>query len=388
MSIASEPRRVAVLRNQFLPYSETFIHDELRCHERYRPTVLARRELDPARFPGHDVVAIERAGAPRPLASLWYGLFARSSAFDRALASGRFALIHAHFGHNGAYALDFARRHHLPLVVSVHGHDVTVLLGREKYQPKWWFYLARYRRLFREAARILAASSELAELLEGIGCPGVKLQVHRLGVDLDALDRLRRANPTPFKVTMVGRFVEKKGHEYGLRAAASLERAGMPIELVVIGGGPLEARYRRLVRELGLRGVRFTGPLPHAEVLAEIASSSALLAPSVVARNLDRESGLIVAKEASGLGVPVVATRHGGLPEIVDEGETGFLVPERDPEALARALGTVLRDTALQRRLGAAARAKMEREYDLRARVRALEDVYDAVVAEHAAARR
>jgi glycosyltransferase involved in cell wall biosynthesis len=374
-------RRVAVLRNQFLPYSETFIHDELRFHERYRATVLARREIDPERFPGHDVVAIESGSKRRPLASLWYGLSGRAAVFDAALARGDFALIHAHFGHNGAYALDFARRHHLPLVVTVHGHDVTVLLGREKYEPQWWFYLARYRRLFREAALILTASRELRDLLVTAGCPASKLSVHRLGVDIQSLERHRGGVLEPRRVTMVGRFVEKKGHEYGIRAIAELERAGLEIELVIIGDGPLRARYEQLVRELGLARVRFTGSLDHARTLSEIARSAALLAPSVVARNLDRESGMIVAKEASALGVPVIGTLHGGLPEIVVDGETGFLVEERDPRALAHRLSAVLCDPELRTRLGRAARAKMQVEYDLRSRVRALESHYDAVLA-------
>jgi len=375
-----EPRRVAVLRNQFLPYSETFIHDELRCHERYVPTVLARRQHDPARYPGHEVVAIEPFGARRRLRSLAYGLLGRAAEFDTALRARRFDLIHAHFGHNGAYALDFAKRHRLPLAVSMHGHDVTVLLGREKYHPDWWFYLARYRRLFREASLFLPASSELRELLISLGCPESKIRVHRLGVDLDLLTRRRGAPPPDARVVMVGRFVEKKGHEYGLRAIAAVQRAGTPVEVVVIGEGPLKPRYERVIGELGLGRVRFTGSLPHAGVLDEIARSTLLLAPSVVAKNLDRESGILVAKEASALGVPVVGTRHGGLPEIVDEGETGFLVPERDVEALASALSRVLTNPELRGRMGDAALEKMRREYDLRSRVRALEASYDEIV--------
>lgn len=374
------PHRVAVLRNQFLPYSETFIHDELRCHERYLPTVLARRQHDPLRFPGHQVVAIEPFGTRRPVQSLWYGLSGRNRAFDSALRARRFQLIHAHFGHNGVYALDFAKRHRLPLVVSMHGHDVTVLLGREKYHPDWWFYLSRYRRLFREASLFLTASLELRELLLALGCPESKIRVHRLGVDLEMLAAHRASAPPSARVTMVGRFVEKKGHEYGLRALAALQNQGIHLETVLIGDGPLRPRYERIIAELGLRGVRFTGPLPHASVLEEIARSTLLLAPSVIAKNLDRESGILVAKEASALGVPVVGTHHGGLPEIVDSEETGFLVPERDVSALASALGRVLTHPELRSRLGAAAQQKMHREYQLRARVRALEEFYDQVV--------
>jgi colanic acid/amylovoran biosynthesis glycosyltransferase len=109
-----------------------------------------------------------------------------------------------------------------------------------------------------------------------------------------------------------------------------------------------------------------------------------LLAPSVVARDGDRDSGLIVAKEAAACGVPVLATRHGGLPEIVDDGATGVLVAEGDWRALGDALSALLRDPARRAAWGAAGRLKMEREYDLRERVRALERIYDGVAARRA----
>jgi glycosyltransferase involved in cell wall biosynthesis len=379
MKSDEEQLRVAVLRNQFLPYSETFIHDELRHHERYRPTVLARNALNEDRFSGHEVVAITSKSRPAPWASLWYGTAARSRVFDTALEAQRYALIHAHFLHNGAYALGFARRHRLPLVVSAHGHDVTVLLGRERYKPEWWFFLARYRRLFAEATLFLAASSELAELLEGLGCPSNKLRVCRLGIDLQAM---KPAAEPPAglsaKVVMVGRFVEKKGHLDGIRAVALARAEGLDVSLVIVGTGPLQSAYQALIDELALTPhVRFTGSLAHADVLREIAEAKVLLAPSVIAKNLDRESGIIVAKEAAALGLPVVGTLHGGLPEIVEDGVTGFLVPEHAPEALAKRLVELLKDEPRRRAFGVSARQKMLAEYDIRACVRKLETHYD-----------
>lgn len=379
MKSGQDELRVAVLRNQFLRYSETFIHDELRHHERYRPTVLARQVLNEERFQGHEVVAITSKSRPAPWASLWYGVAARSQAFDAALEAKQFALIHAHFLHNGAYALPFARRHKLPLVVSAHGHDVTVLLGRERYEPGWWFFASRYRRLFAEATLFLAASSELAELLEQLGCPAHKLRLCRLGVDLTTIEEAPVPSPAlPAKVVMVGRFVEKKGHLDGIRAVAQARARGLDLSLVIVGEGKLRVVYEALIDELDLRPfVQFTGSLPHASVLREIAQSKVLLAPSVVAKNHDRESGIIVAKEAAALGLPVIGTLHGGLPEIVDDGVTGYLVAEHSPEALANRLVELLNDEPRRRAFGLAARQKMLAEYDIRDCVRRLETHYD-----------
>jgi glycosyltransferase involved in cell wall biosynthesis len=100
----------------------------------------------------------------------------------------------------------------------------------------------------------------------------------------------------------------------------------------------------------------------------------------VVTDQGDRDSGIIVVKEAAAAELPCLGTRHGGLPEIVDEGETGFLVAERDVDALAGRLGSLLSEPELRRRQGRAARRKMEREYDIRSRSVELEEIYDEVV--------
>jgi colanic acid/amylovoran biosynthesis glycosyltransferase len=118
-----------------------------------------------------------------------------------------------------------------------------------------------------------------------------------------------------------------------------------------------------------------------------LATSHVLLAPSVVERSGNRESGLMVVKEASAAGAVPVGTRHGGIPEIIDDGGTGFLVPERDAESLADRLLRLVRDPALLERLSRAAREKMLREYDNRVRVRALEELYDEARARYGGSR-
>ena len=178
---------------------------------------------------------------------------------------------------------------------------------------------------------------------------------------------------------MVGRFVEKKGFEYGLRAFAAVAVDLPALRLTLIGEGDREPALRAIVRGHGLEArVTFAGVLPPERVAAILATAHVLLAPSVVEPGSgNRESGLIVVKEASAAGAVPIGTRHGGIPEIIDDGVTGYLVPERDAETLAARLRRVVTDPAHCAALGAAARQKMLREYDNRARVRALEERYD-----------
>jgi colanic acid/amylovoran biosynthesis glycosyltransferase len=386
MTSNSTKRRVALFRNRFLPYSETFIHDQIRHHERYEVTVMARRRVNADRFPGHRVAAVEEIpGGRRPLASAWYGMTARSKRIEEAMRRGGFHIAHAHFAHNGVFAMRYTRQLGMPLVVSLHGRDVTILMGRDKYRPAWWFYLKHYRRLFDETALFLAASSELKDLLAGLGCPEDKIVVHRLGIDLTRFAYVKKPEkPKSPLIVMAGRFVEKKGHAFGIEAAAEAAGRGCRFKLLIVGDGPLEAQYRSLIEKHGLGNrTEMPGTLPHERMAEILGRASVFLAPSVVAGNLDRDSGLIVAKEASACGVPVIGTLHGGIPDIIDDGVTGYLVPERDVKSLAGRLVSLLNSPEKCKAMGRAARQKMEKDYDIRKTVRALEKIYDSLLQEY-----
>ncbi|RMG96198.1 MAG: glycosyltransferase [Deltaproteobacteria bacterium] len=373
--------KVALFSTNFLEYSQTFVYDELRHHERYDVDVYCMRRLNADRFPWPSVHVMEGASGPAArLDAALCRVTTLSARRYRALVRGDYALFHAHFGPGSVYALPYARALRKPLVVTVHGYDVPLLLSDRRYHPRFWRYAAAAPLLRRTVTRWLAASTELAEMLVDLGMPSDRVFVHRLGVEIPQEDPLPPR--TPRYLLMVGRFVEKKGFVYGLRAFARIAHRYPDVELHLIGGGDLEGTLRDAAAALGIASrVRFLGVLPHAEVLATMARAYALVAPSVVAGNADRESGLIVVKEAAARGVPAVGTWHGGIPEIIDDGETGFLVPTRNSPALAEKMAALLDDPHARDRMGRAARDKMRRCYDLRARVRDLERHYDDVVA-------
>lgn len=368
---------VALFSTRFLPYSQTFVYEEIRNHARYRVEVFCRKRLLAERFPFE----------PIHVGGILYGLTARDRGFDARFREHRFDLVHAHFGPGAVYALPFARRHRLPLVVTFHGYDVAFLSSPARFLPQHLRYTILAPRVLRQMSLGLCASIELQTMLLAFGVPAGRLRIHRLGIDLERF----RPGDQPVdevRVVMVGRLVEKKGFAFGLAAFAEVARETPRLTLRIIGEGGQETRLRRLAAALGVADrVVFTGQLPPDEVARQVATSQVLLAPSTVDRWGNRESGLIVVKEASACETVPIGTRHGGIPEIIDDGVTGFLVAERDVAGLAERLRRVVRDPALRARLGAAAREKMRREYDNSARVRALEELYDEARARHAAAR-
>jgi glycosyltransferase involved in cell wall biosynthesis len=385
----TDRRRVAVFTTDFLPYSQTFIHDELVGHRRYQADVFCTRRLAASR----DGLAAERPHPNVFTGGRIYQASRLSPFFDHRLRSAGYGLIHAHFGGGGVYALPFARRHGLPLVVTFHGYDVPLLASGERLYPKYWLYGLLGPAVLRNLTLALCASRELLEMLRELGVPHDRLRLHPIGIDVDRFarrtwgnDERRRPDdpdgrPEPI-VAMVGRLVPKKGLAYGLRAFAAVRRrrGARGGELVIAGDGPLRAALERIARDEGIaEAVTFAGVLPHAEVARLLGRAAVLIAPSVTTANGDRESGTLVIKEASAAGAVPLATWHGGHPEIVDDGRTGFLVPERHVDALADRLDRLLADPGLRRRMAEAARSKMEAEYDNRLRVAALEEAYDTV---------
>jgi glycosyltransferase involved in cell wall biosynthesis len=224
----------------------------------------------------------------------------------------------------------------------------------------------------------LCASQELHDMLLALGVPASKLRVFRLGIDVERFVPMSKPSREPITI-MIGRFVEKKGFEYGIQAFAQATQ-NIAARLILVGSGPRERQLRALVAQLGIsERVQFAGPLTQTEVAALLQQSTVLLAPSIVAKDGNRESGLIVVKEASACGTVPIGTRHGGIPEIIDDGVTGYLVPERDVSELSARLRKVLTDADLRQRMAAEGRQKMLREYDNRERVASLEAIYDEV---------
>ena len=374
---------VAVFRSNFLPYSETFIHDELRNHIRYNVTVFARTWRNADRFPGHDVVFIEKEPGFRNRAEyIYYRNFRKSWTFDRVLSKKPFMLIHAHFGYDGIYALPFAQKYNLPLIVSFWGHDVTILAGQEKFLPKWERYWRHYKQMEQEAGAFLCVSDDLRRMMIDVGCPPEKLHVQPQGIDLSRF-RADRKNSDVFQVLMVGRFVEKKGFEYGIDAFAKAFK-DRNAELIIVGEGPRAENYKSLANKYGLNGrLRFTGNQTTESVIEILQQASVLMAPSITASSGDKEGLPTVIKEAMACGLPVIASRHGGIPEIISDGVEGFLTEERDADALARCLVQLSENRSDAHRMGRAGRRKIEEDHDVVKLNERLELIYDDVIKRH-----
>ena len=381
--------KVALFSTQFCPYSQTFVWDEVTSHKRYDIDVYTLHRHYPDRFPYDRVFTLDE----KPVEKLFCCTFLYSPTRSKQIAANNYALLAGHFGPGCQYALPYAEQCHLPLIATFHGFDVPLLWNARKYHPEYWRYWMLSRWMLRRVDRFLAASEELHNMLIDIGAPEEKVFTWRLGIRIPDISTIPAKStdtvPETRRIIQVGRFVEKKGYIYSLRALSILRdmyrSSGRTFNVVLtcIGDGECKDECVRFVKSHDLeQHVRFLSNLPQNEVFEEMQKSEVLLCPSLVARNGDRESGILVAKEASARCVPVIGTYHGGIPEIIDDGKTGFIVQERDAHAIAQKLDLILSNPQLECDLGMAARKKMETEYRCEDRIDALEQHYDEVIAE------
>lgn len=288
----------------------------------------------------------------------------------------RYDVIHCQFGPLGRLAMRLRQIGALrgTLVTAFRGYDATMHLRR---------YPHAYDELFHRGDLFLPVSGELRRVLIAYGAPADKTEVHHSGIDCRYFDfqlRTRGANE-PTRAITVARLVEKKGIEFAIRAAARLIHSGRALSYDIVGDGELRAALERLIAALNMGGhIRVLGWRRHDEVAALLRRAHVLLAPSVTAANGDQEGIANALKEAMATGLPVLATDHGGTAELVDHGVSGFLVPERDVEALADRLGYLVDHPERWADIGRAGRAKVEAAFDLERLNNQLERLYQRLV--------
>ncbi len=195
------------------------------------------------------------------------------------------------------------------------------------------------------------------------------------GLDLDRyVPGEEHGSPRP-TVLAVGQLREKKGFVHLLDASHSLVQAGVDFRCEIIGEGPQRAELERRIDELGLaEQVVLRGALPHDEVIDAYRRASMFVLPSVVGDDGDRDGIPNVILEAMAMELPVVSTTNSGIPEAVEHGETGLLVPPHDVEALAAALERLLVDRSAAHAMGVRGRAAVAARFDAETNIGALYD--------------
>ena len=286
-------------------------------------------------------------------------------------------MMHIYFGHTGVHLLPFIREWNKPCLVSFHGADVAIKQNVEDYPGK-------LRVLFDSVPVVLARSWSLANRLIGFGCPREKIRINRTGIPLHEFSFVPREFPRDgrWQILQACRLIEKKGVGSAIRAFAVFARQFPNSEFIIAGKGPLQPDLEVLARQLGVAGkVHFCGFLSQPDLRKLYALSHIFIHPSETQPDQDQEGVPNSVLEAMATGLPVIATRHGGIPEAVTENVNGFLSDEHDTESLGRSMVALANAPELYERFSAAARQVVAENFDQEMTIRELEQIYEEMCA-------
>ncbi len=361
---------VAIFRKRLLSYSETFIADQGQLLPNFH-AVFCGYQKDLSGLPMLDAATTVLLDDYSRIASLSKLMLRRgfggANAWLNAISSHSPALIHAHFFNDGLDAVKIGKRLELPVVTTVHGHDIT------KYENATAQSHGN-QQFFADVDRVIAVSHFIAQQALARGCPEDKLIQHYIGIDLEKFSQPKDETADP-SLLFVGRLVEKKGCTYLLQAMEQLKPRFPELRLTIIGEGDLKASLQQEAASRKLN-VDFAGTASAAEIRQYLARCWLFVAPSITAASGDAEGLGMVFLEAQALQTPVVSFRSGGLVEAVDEGSTALLSDEKDIVGLARNIADLLENTGLRHNMGMAGRKRVEQYFDVRKQCAKLESIY------------
>ena len=327
---------------RYLPLSETFTYDLIKGLNGFEHHVVASALENVQHFPLTTVVVPQ----------------SEEHAWTLARQINARAVV-CHFGPQAMLGMTTALAIDRPAVTIFHGDDISRLLRDH-------VWVGRYRAVASLGMHALCISDAGRQKLLDIGWPASQIDVIHLGVDTNRfafVPPAERWPARPRRILMVARLVEKKGVEVALDAMRRLRDRGCEVELRIVGDGPERTRIESLMRQWQLTNVSLLGALEHSLTRHEFREAHLYIQPSVTAESGDQEGIPVSLMEAMASGIPVVSTRHSGIPELVIDGQTGHLTGERDGEALAVAIERLTRDRASAERLAQAARARVEQEF-------------------------
>jgi colanic acid/amylovoran biosynthesis glycosyltransferase len=261
------------------------------------------------------------------------------------------------------------------LVTSFRGYDISWYV--KEYGEKV------YNQLFIKGDFFLANCEFFRQRAIQLGCDQKKIIVHGSGINCSRFSFQVRKPLAGGKIYIAttGRLVEKKGIEYAIRAVAQVLKNYPNLEYNIIGDGELKTHLQQIITELGVtEKINLLGWKNQEEIIQIINNTHIFIAASVTAKDGNQDAPVNTLKEAMAMGLPVIATRHGGIPELVQDGISGLLVPERDADAIADKLTYLLEHPELWEQMGKAGRAYVEKHYDINHLNDELVKIYQQVI--------
>ena len=356
------------------------IYRQVTGLKRCAPVVIAQKRENAERYPFESVQIIPK---PRThfLRRFWFRQVRDKPwqisdkelrALLAALRDTHARLLHVYFGQIAVHLLPLIRAWKNPSIVSFHGADVIVDMHKPAYREATL-------QMLESVKLILVRSESLRRTLIDLGCDPKRIEIQRTGIPLQEFPFRERIVPAngEWRFVQAGRLIEKKGLPVTLRAFEVFVRQYPNATLTIAGDGPLLRELETLARELKIaERVSFTGFVSQERLREIYYRSHIFLHPSQIGRDGNQEGIPNSMLEAMATGLPVFATEHGGIPEAIEHGVSGVLVPERDEFALVETLLDAVQDPGFLARIAQSGTEAVRKNFDLSTQAQRLEEIY------------
>ncbi|NJL62951.1 MAG: colanic acid biosynthesis glycosyltransferase WcaL [Methylacidiphilales bacterium] len=292
------------------------------------------------------------------------------------LDSRSYDIIHCQFGMYGIVGM------RLRELGAIRGKLITCFRG---YDISWYvkeFGDDIYNELFSKGDLFLANCDFFRQRAIKLGCEERKIIVHGSGIDCDRFAFKPRylSCDRQIRIVTVGRLIEKKGIEYSIHAVAEILNNYPNIEYNIIGEGYLKEYFQQIINEFCVEEkIHLLGWKNQQEIIEVLDNSHIFIAPSVTAKDGNQDAPVNTLKEAMAMGLPVIGTYHGGIPELVEDGISGFLVPERDASAIANKILYLIEHPEIWLSMGKAGSSYVEKHYNMHQLNHELVEIYQQV---------
>lgn len=278
-------------------------------------------------------------------------IFSLEKRIATVLKEHNIGIILAQYGPTGVAMMPICKKLDLPLVVHFHGLDASRFDILSKYEKS-------YKEMFEFVKAVIVVSRSMAEKISQLGCPPDKIKLNYYGVN----DLFFKTMPSYDSNNFIAaaRFVEKKGPELTIRAFSKVVQHYPQAKLFMIGNGPLLEKCKQMVLDLSMeKNIFFPGVVRHDLMAGYMEKSLAFVQHSITASNGDSEGTPVAILEASAAALPVISTFHAGIPDVVIDGITGFLVKEKDIDGMSLAMQNILSDKNLAAEMGKSGRERI-----------------------------
>jgi colanic acid/amylovoran biosynthesis glycosyltransferase len=368
----------------FLKPEMLHIYRQITGLQRVQPVVIAQKRENPDKFPFEKIDIVEKP-ATHFLRRFWFRQICNrpwqlsaheTQKITGILDRGNAQLLHIFFGHIAVHLLPLIRSWGKPSVVSFHGADVLVDMERRAYRRAT-------REMLNLVTRVFVRTESLKRAVIELGCDESKTNIVRTGIPLEQFPFREREFPTDgrWRFLQASRLVQKKGIATTLHAFTAFLTHYPEATLTIAGEGPMLEELKELTRKLKIDDrVALPGFVSQDKLCEIYYASHIFLHPSETGSDGNQEGIPNSMLEAMATGLPVFATEHGGIPEAIENGVSGILVPERDYEALSRALLEAAQDRDFLARLARNGAKVVAEKFDQRGQIRRLEEIYLAMI--------